>query len=187
MNAMPRERPMIEDHRITKLEADVEHLCTEMSEAKQDIRELQGSVSGLRTEFRDFRIEVAKDFGSVRTEMATRFGEVDVRTESLRTESATRFGEVDARIETFRTETATRFGATDVRIESLRTEMMTRFGKVDTQIESVKTLIEAQKTSTESIKTLVERNTRLLVVGGLTALATMVAMFGTIGHALKWF
>jgi hypothetical protein len=99
----------------------------------------------------------------------------------------TRFGETDVRIESLRTEMTTRFGETDVRIESLRTEMMTRFGAVDTQIEALKTLIEAQKTSTESIRTLVERNTRLLIVGGLTALATMVAMFGTIGHALKWF
>jgi predicted RNase H-like nuclease (RuvC/YqgF family) len=110
---------MIEDHRITKLEADVEHLRTDVSEAKQDIRELQASVSGLRTELYDFRIEVSKDFGSVRTEMATRFGAVDVQLEAL--------------------------------------------------------------------KTLVERNTRYMMVWGLSTLVGLVAMFGTVGHALKWF
>ena len=173
MNAMLRERPMIEDHRMIKLEADVEHLRTDMSEAKQDIRELQVSVSGLRTEFHEFRLEVTKDFGSVRAEMVARFGAVDTQIESLRKEVATRSGDMNTRLEELRTETATRFGAVDTRIEALRTEMATRFGKTDVQLEALKTLIE--------------RNTRLMMVGGLSVMATVIAMFGTIGHALKWF
>jgi len=155
MNALPRERPMIEDHRTIRLEAAVENLRSDVSEAKQDIRELQVSVGGLRTEFHDFRIEVTKESGSSRTEVATRFGGVDTQFEKLRTEMVTRFGEVDVRIESLRTEVATRFGAVDVQLEAL--------------------------------KTLVERNTRYMMVWGLSTLAGLVAMFGTIGHALKWF
>ena len=155
MNAVPRERPMIEDHRIIKLEADVAHLCIDMSEARQDIRELQMSVADLRTDVHDFRIEVAREIGSQRTEGATRFGSVDSQFGMLRTETATRFGEVD------------------VKIESLRTDMATRFGVVDVKIEAVKTLVE--------------RSTRYVMVFGLTTLGTLIAMFGTIGHALKWF
>jgi hypothetical protein len=166
MNAMPRERPMIEDHRSIKLEADVEHLCADMSEAKQDIRELQASVSGLRTEFHDFRIEVTKDFGAVRTEVATKFGESDNRRESFRTEVATRFGEMDVRM-------TTRFGEADLRLQSFRTDVATQFGAVNVQLEALKTLIE--------------RNHRQMMIWGASFLVSMVAMFGTVGHALKWF
>jgi phage-related tail protein len=184
MNAMPRERPMIEDHRSIKLEADVEHLCADMSEAKQDIRELQVSVSGLRTEFHEFRIEVTKDFGAIRTMMATRFGEADSRLESFRTEVATKFGAADSRLESFRTEVATKFGETDVR-------MTTRFGEAAVRLESFRTDVATQfgavNVQLEALKTLIERNHRQMMVWGSGFLVSMVAMFGTIGHALKWF
>jgi hypothetical protein len=67
MAQMAREEPMIDDSRIVKLE-------TQMAHVQSDITELKGEVKFL-----------AKEFGAFRIEVATRFGAVDTRLESVNT------------------------------------------------------------------------------------------------------
>jgi len=76
---------MSDDHRIVKLVSDVSHLQSDVTEIKSDVKSLTGAVEVLKTEFYSFRTEVAKEFGALRAEMATRFGIVDTRIESLKT------------------------------------------------------------------------------------------------------
>lgn len=93
MNAqMSREQPMSDDSRIVKLE-------TQMGHVQSDVTELKGDVKWL-----------VRELGSFRTEVATRFGTVDTRLESVNTS-----------IERLNTEVATRFGTVDARFESVNT------------------------------------------------------------------
>jgi len=132
MNAqMPREHRMSEDSRIVKLE-------TQMGHVQSDVAELKGDVKWL-----------VREFGSFRTEVATRFGTVDTRLESVNTS-----------------------------IERLNTEVATRFGTVDTRFESVNTSIERTNTSVERMNTAMERNTRWLMGTGVGALATLLGILG---------
>jgi hypothetical protein len=86
-------------------------------------------------------------------------GEFRTEFHSYRTEAAKDFG-------AFREGVAKEFG-------SFRTEVATRFGAVDAQVESLKTSLE--------------RYARLVVVWTLGGVATIIGIFGTLGHALKWF
>lgn len=51
---------MTDDSRIVKLESDVQHLQSDVTEIKVDVK-------SLKTEFLGFKVEVAKEFGSIRT------------------------------------------------------------------------------------------------------------------------
>lgn len=68
---------MLKEH-VVKIESDVEHLKTDVECLKIDVREL-------RTDVHSFKVEVIREFGAIRTEMAQRFGRVDARIESVRT------------------------------------------------------------------------------------------------------
>ncbi len=52
---------------MAKIESDVEHL-------KRDMEHLKTDVHGLRVEFHEFKVDVTREFGAVRVEMAQGFG-----------------------------------------------------------------------------------------------------------------
>jgi hypothetical protein len=54
------EEPMSVEERLVKVETDIEHI-------KQDVSGLKTAVHELGRKLDDFRVEVAKEFGAVRT------------------------------------------------------------------------------------------------------------------------
>jgi predicted RNase H-like nuclease (RuvC/YqgF family) len=63
MNAViAREKPLTDDSRITNLEVNLQHLQSDLTETKR-------TVDWLREAFESFRVEVAKEFGALRTEI----------------------------------------------------------------------------------------------------------------------
>ena len=66
------------EERVAKIESDVGHL-------KDDVAQLKIDVRDLRAEFHVFQVEVTRELGLLRTEMAQGFGSVDARIEMLRT------------------------------------------------------------------------------------------------------
>ncbi len=61
-----------------KIESDVEHLKTDVAHLKVEVREL-------RTDFHSFKVEVIREFGLLKAQMAQGFGRVDKEIEWLRT------------------------------------------------------------------------------------------------------
>jgi hypothetical protein len=136
-----------------------------------------GRIIRLETEMGHVRCDVQRLTVSVdnvktalhafREDIAQEFG--FVRTEmareldSVRTDMAKELGSLRAGMEKS-------LGSTQADIEklsgSLRTEMATQFG---------------------SLKTSLERYMRWLITAGLGMVATLLAMFATVAHALKWF
>jgi len=69
MNAIAaREKVLTDNSRITQLEANLQHL-------QSDVTEIKGALGWLREAFESFKIEVTKEFGTtIRTEMAREIG-----------------------------------------------------------------------------------------------------------------
>jgi hypothetical protein len=68
MNArITHERIMTDNSRLTKLEADLQHLQSGVTEIKGEVRSIRGAFELLKGEFLSFKAEAAKEFGSVRT------------------------------------------------------------------------------------------------------------------------
>ena len=68
--AVAQEKVMADESRIGRLESDVQHLQADhadVTEIKGELKSLRSAVDVLRTEFLSFEIEVAKEFGSVKT------------------------------------------------------------------------------------------------------------------------
>ena len=86
MNAlMKKEDPMSVEERLASLESDVKYL-------RKDVTDLQQHIQSLDNGIQNFRTEVTKEFGAVRTEAANQradmnkeFGAVRVSIESLKT------------------------------------------------------------------------------------------------------
>ena len=62
------------EERVAKIESDVEHL-------KRDMEHLKTDVHGLRVEFHEFKVDVTREFGAVRVEMAQGFGSLHTAVE----------------------------------------------------------------------------------------------------------
>jgi hypothetical protein len=93
MNARAaKEAPMHHDPHIVKLESGVQHLQSDVTEIKADIKSLWAAVEALMREFLSFKADVERQFGSVRTSMERDFG-------SVRTAVERDFGQVRAAIE----------------------------------------------------------------------------------------
>ena len=84
---------MMDEGRFGKLESDVQHLQTDVTEIKGEVKSLRNAFDGevkslrnafdgLKSEFLSFKTEVAKEFGSI----AKEFGSVRASIESLRTD-----------------------------------------------------------------------------------------------------
>ena len=58
---------MADDSRVVKLEAGVQHLQSDVTEIKSEVKSLRDVVDLLRTQFLSFKAEVATEFGSVKT------------------------------------------------------------------------------------------------------------------------
>ena len=67
---------MADDSQVVKLEAGVQHLQSDITEVKSEVKSLRDVVDLLRTQFLSFKAEVATEFGSVKTEVAMEFGSV---------------------------------------------------------------------------------------------------------------
>lgn len=104
--AIAREKPLTDDSRITKLEANVQHL-------QSDVTEIKGTLGWLRESFESFRIEVAKEFAAFRAEVAKEFG-------AIRGEIAKESGSLAA----FRTEMAKEIGSLRTSIERAKLWMI---------------------------------------------------------------
>jgi len=61
------ERDMALDDRMAKMESDLTHVQADIGELKSDIRDIRTDIKGVYTELHGFKIEVAKEFGSIRT------------------------------------------------------------------------------------------------------------------------
>lgn len=127
---------------------------------------LETETGRLRSDVQDLRGSVdgvKAELSTFRETVATEFGRVRAEMEkgfgSLRSETASLRAEMEKGFGSIRADTAKEFGA-------VRTEMATQFGVMSAAIE---------------------RNTRWLLVGGLGAAATLITMFATVAHALKWF
>lgn len=68
MNArVVAERTMTDDSRVAKLETDVQHLQSDVTEIKGEIKSLRDVVGLLKTQFLSFKAEVATELGSIKT------------------------------------------------------------------------------------------------------------------------
>jgi predicted nucleic acid-binding Zn-ribbon protein len=56
--------------RLVKIETDIGHIQSTLAELKNDARSLQGELEKFRTQFYSFKLDVAKEFGSITVEMA---------------------------------------------------------------------------------------------------------------------
>jgi hypothetical protein len=104
------------EERVANIESDMGHVRSTLADLKNEAQELG-------TELHTFKIEVGKEFASVRGEIAI-----------LRTEMTKEFGLVRQEIAGARIETV-----------SLKTEMVNEFGLVRTELANVKTTIERAK------------------------------------------
>lgn len=114
-------------------------LETETARVRSDIQELRVSVDGVKAGLSTFREDVAKEFGSVRTEMAEGFGAVRAEMGAYRAEVVEKLGAV-------RTEVATQFGAMGKSMErNTRWLIVTGLGSVATLITMFATVARALK------------------------------------------
>jgi hypothetical protein len=58
---------MVDDSRVVKLEAGVQHLQSDVTEIKSEVKLLRDVVDLLKRQFLSFKAEVATEFGSVKT------------------------------------------------------------------------------------------------------------------------
>ena len=56
--------------RLVRIESNIGHIQSTLAELKSDARSLQAEVAKFRTEFYSSKWEVAKEFRSIRVEMA---------------------------------------------------------------------------------------------------------------------
>ena len=56
--------------RLVKIESAIGHIQSTLAELKSDARSLQGELAKFRTEFYSSKWDIAKEFGSIRVEMA---------------------------------------------------------------------------------------------------------------------
>ena len=62
-----KETPMPNDPQIVKLESDVQHLQSHVTDLRADVKSLWTAVDSLKTEFLSFKADVAREFGSLKT------------------------------------------------------------------------------------------------------------------------
>jgi predicted nucleic acid-binding Zn-ribbon protein len=74
MNAVMREKRIVSEERLARIESDVarlrsdvNHLQADVVLLKGDVREIRDDIKALNAKFADFREHVAKEFGSLRT------------------------------------------------------------------------------------------------------------------------
>jgi hypothetical protein len=58
---------MPHDPQFVKLESDVQHLHSHVTDLRADIKSLWATVDSLKTEFLSFKADVAREFGALRT------------------------------------------------------------------------------------------------------------------------
>ncbi|MDB6085357.1 MAG: hypothetical protein JWN43_3238 [Gammaproteobacteria bacterium] len=83
--AVAMKREIAVEDRIAGLESDMRYV-------RSDIAEMKGDIKSLGTELHAFKTEVAKEFGNVRTEIATGLG-------GLRADMHKEFGSIRTSIE----------------------------------------------------------------------------------------
>ncbi len=76
------------EERVAKIESDVEHLQNDVEDLKTDVHGLRIEVGAFRkefyefkTEFYEFKVDVTREFGAVRVEMAQGFGSLHTAVE----------------------------------------------------------------------------------------------------------
>jgi hypothetical protein len=172
MNALSvTEECMDDDGRIIRLE-------TEMGRVRSDIQELRVSVDGVKTELHGFREDVANGFGFFRADVAREFG-------SFRADMAKEVGSFRAdmakEVGSFRADMTKEFGSVRAdmaeELGSVRADMATESGSLRTEMA----------TQFGALNTTLERYARWAITAGLGIAATLITMFATVAHALKWF
>jgi predicted nucleic acid-binding Zn-ribbon protein len=70
MNAVMREKRIVSEERLARIESDVaqlrsdmNHLQADVVELKGDVREIRDDIKTINAKFADFREHVAKEFG----------------------------------------------------------------------------------------------------------------------------
>jgi predicted RNase H-like nuclease (RuvC/YqgF family) len=76
---------MPDDTRIAKLEVDVQHLQSDVTEVKGILKWFRDSFESLKSELQSHKTEMTRELGSFKTEMAQEFGSVGTSIESLHT------------------------------------------------------------------------------------------------------
>jgi predicted RNase H-like nuclease (RuvC/YqgF family) len=73
MNAVMREKRIVSEERLARIESDVAQLRSDVNplqadvvEMKGDVREIRDDIKTINAKFADFREHVAKEFGSMR-------------------------------------------------------------------------------------------------------------------------
>jgi hypothetical protein len=123
-----KETLMPEDSNFVKLESTVQHIQSDVTELKGDVKLLWTAVEALRAEFLSFKADVAREFGAIRASMERDFG-------AMKASMERDFGAVKSSMERD-------FGAMKAYMErelgSARTAMERELGSIRTSIERAK-------------------------------------------------
>ena len=110
MNAVRAEKPMSEEERMARVEADIVHLQKTVEDERQEAREFRKSVENFKQKMDDFkekmddfRVETANNFGRLREDMAKGFGAVAERFGAMNEKFGKECGDLRAEIERSRT------------------------------------------------------------------------------------
>jgi len=73
--------PMPTEHAV--LEERFDHIQSDVTDLKQNLRRVEGKVDNVQSELKDFKAQVANDFGDLKSQMATQFGEIKAQMKAL--------------------------------------------------------------------------------------------------------
>ncbi len=108
---------MAEADRIARIELDI-------AEVKGDVKIVTVRLGELKSEFQDFKIEVAKEFGAVRVEIHKESGSLRAEIGDFRTEVAKEFTEVAKEFGEFRAEVKAGFESLGASLERTKVWML---------------------------------------------------------------
>ncbi len=94
---MSSDEKATEQTRLGEIRSDVRHIQSDVTDLKAEVRQLRVDLTGridkleredlkeMRQEFNSFKVEVTREFGSLRTEMHTGFQAVRTEIQAVRT------------------------------------------------------------------------------------------------------
>jgi hypothetical protein len=187
------ETDMTLDERATRLESDMGHMRTGMTDLKSDLKSLTGVVHNLRTDVDAFRTETLKEFGTLRleqqgfkTEMANEFATLRSEQQGFKTEVANEFATLRLEQQGFRTEVVKAFGALRFEQQGFKTEVATDFGTFRAEVAKE---FGAVRVSIEALKTAIERAKLWMLITGagamISAAGSIITTVVTLAHVLR--